>query len=81
MEYRKLNNRLKIFSQGFRTQSASSPNSYCPNCSGVVPLNHIDNGSDIGLGSRTNKGDPGFWQFNKFQHPLQRDHSFHSVGK
>ncbi len=28
-----------------------------------------------------NKSDNAFWNFSKFQHPLQRDHSFHSVGK
>jgi len=27
------------------------------------------------------KSDNAFWNFTKFQHPLQRDHSFHSVGK
>lgn len=31
--------------------------------------------------ANANKSDNALWNFSKFQHPLQRDHSFHSVGK
>lgn len=58
--------------------NTNSSNPLCPNCSGVVPLNRtFDNKQDIGI----KLDGPSFWDLNKFKHPLQRDHSFHSVGK
>jgi len=46
-------------------------------------MNHLDGNdggaAEIGMGNRM-KNETAVWNFNKFQHPLQRDHSFHSVG-
>ncbi|ODM95735.1 hypothetical protein Ocin01_10946 [Orchesella cincta] len=66
----------------------------CPSCNGLVPqpTNHhlvpvdpiISSGGHGGSsgtdGPLQQKSDNTFWNFTKFQHPLQRDHSFHSVG-